>query len=59
MNITHTQDNEQQIEEEFSYVTAKSIAKQNEKTTSVNEPLFSKILELLDDSTPNYVLGYN
>jgi hypothetical protein len=57
MNITHNQDSEQQVEEECSYLIANSIAKQSKKAP--DEPLLSKILELLDDSTPNYVLGYN
>lgn len=59
MNISHNQNNEQQNDEERSYLIAKSIAKQSESATPANAPLLSKMLELLDEGTPNYVLGYN
>jgi len=59
MNISHNQSSEQKNDEERSYLIAKSIAKQNEIATAANAPLLSKMLELLDEGTPNYVLGYN
>lgn len=59
MNITHNQSSEQQNDDERSYLIARSMAKQNQSTTTTNAPLLSKMLELLDDGTPNYVLGYN
>ncbi len=59
MNISHNQNSEQQNDEERSYLIAKSIAKQNESVTTINAPLLNKMLALLDEGTPNYVLGYN
>lgn len=59
MNISHTQENIEQQEEEFSYITSKSIAKQTKPMAKNNEVIMSKILELLEDNTSNYVLGYN
>jgi hypothetical protein len=59
MNITHNQNSEQQSEEEYSYLIATSIAQQRKCAATSDEPMLGKILELLDNSTPNYVLGYN
>lgn len=59
MNISHTEENTQQQEDEFNYITSKSIAKQNKQAKQGNEVIMSKILELLEDSASNHVLGYN
>ncbi|WP_085299999.1 hypothetical protein [Cognaticolwellia mytili] len=59
MNISHTQENIEQQENEFSYITSKNIAKQAKPMAKSNEVIMSKILELLEDSTSNHVLGYN
>ncbi len=59
MNISHTQENIEQQEDEFNYITRKSIAKQSKQTTKSNEAIMDKILELLEDSTSSHVLGYN
>jgi len=59
MNISHTQENMQQQEDEFNYITRKIIAKQTQQATKGNEAIMHKILELLEDGTSSHVLGYN
>lgn len=59
MNISHSQENIKQQEEEFSYITRKSIAKQTKPMAKNNDVIMSKILELLEDNTSSHVLGYN
>lgn len=59
MNISHIESNEQQSDDEHSYIAAAYAARDNKAKIEINEPLLEKVLAVLDDSTPNYVLGYN
>jgi hypothetical protein len=56
MNISHIENSEQQNDYEYHYIVLANAAKHNSESS---EPTPGKVLALLDDSTPNYVLGYN
>jgi len=60
MNISHTGDSKQHQTDEYEYTKAflKNISGEHAENKSSNSAI-TKILELLDDTTPNYVLGYN
>ncbi|WP_281557337.1 hypothetical protein [Thalassomonas sp. RHCl1] len=59
MNISHTNDNEQNDDNECEYT--KAFLKKTSGNLSVknSDAAISKVFELLADATPNYVLGYN
>lgn len=55
MNISQRQKNE----DEFSYITVENGVQNDKSDVVATEVLLEKVLALLDDSTPNYILGYN
>jgi hypothetical protein len=58
MNISHLYENDSHINEELSFeITMNTINKPRNKTSKAT--LISEILILVDETTPNYVLGYN
>jgi len=58
MNISHLVENEFTNNDDFNYQTkANTINKPNDEASKA--ALVSEMLILLDDATPNYVLGYN
>lgn len=59
MNISHTSSNDHQFEEEFNYVAILSSTQSTQKNEVKKVPLVNKILTLLCDKAPSYVLGYN
>ena len=61
MNISHTSNNEQHLEDEFTYQATIAYLKSNQRDNKAKrrKPLVQKLLATLDDATPNYVLGYN
>lgn len=61
MNISHTSNNEQHLEDEFTYqaTIAYSKSSQDDNKGELDKSLVQKLLTTLDDTTPNYVLGYN
>ena len=59
MNISQRQKNQQKNEDEFSYITVANGVQNDNSDVVATEVLLEKVLALLDDSTPNYILGYN
>ncbi|WDE02925.1 hypothetical protein SG34_015905 [Thalassomonas viridans] len=63
MNISHTSDSEQAHNDECEYTkpSAKIVHKDNSNKSTLNNKKLAirKVFELLDNTTPNYVLGYN
>ncbi|MGB1200605.1 MAG: hypothetical protein ACPG5R_03505 [Cognaticolwellia aestuarii] len=59
MNISQRQKNQQKNEDEFSYITVANGVQNDKSDVVATEVLLEKVLALLDDSTPNYILGYN
>lgn len=59
MNISQRQKNQQKNEDEFSYITVANGVQNDKIDVVATEVLLEKVLALLDDSTPNYILGYN
>ncbi|WDD96755.1 hypothetical protein [Thalassomonas actiniarum] len=59
MNISHTNDNEQNDDNECEYT--KAFLKESSDSPAVknSDAAINKVFELLADATPNYVLGYN
>jgi hypothetical protein len=59
MNISHTNENELHLDDEVAYATSWQSTKLNNENAVPEELNLKKIFELLDNATPNYVLGYN
>ena len=59
MNISQRQKNQQKNEDEFNYITVANGVQNDKSDVVATEVLLEKVLALLDDSTPNYILGYN
>ncbi|WP_143323596.1 hypothetical protein [Cognaticolwellia aestuarii] len=59
MNISQRQKNQQVNENELGYITMESGSHNDKSDVVATEVLLKKVLTLLDDSSPNYILGYN
>ncbi|WDE09556.1 hypothetical protein [Thalassomonas haliotis] len=59
MNISHTSDNEHQHNDECEDTKAFLNKMSAKDSVNCGNSAIAKVLELLDDTTPNYVLGYN
>ncbi|KXJ50469.1 MAG: hypothetical protein AXW17_01750 [Colwellia sp. Phe_37] len=59
MNISQRQKNQQINEDELDCITMERRSHNDKSDVVATEVLLEKVLTLLDDSTPNYILGYN